>query len=164
MRYGRREKRLWKNRQVDGHWRRGGFKQPQRQSTVLDEFHFHCVDEVFKRWPDELWAAKGKPRLWVKVHDKGEVQAWRDVAYGGIKLRTPDGVSEGKNVASVNGTVAVCRRGTLEVYVTSAVHVPRVTQPEKMEEVSPEEDTLDLYIDAEVTVLDSKAESPRGNL
>ncbi len=74
------------------------------------------MDEAFKRWPDEMWAAKGKPRLWVKLYDRDGVQVWRDIAYGYLKLKTPEGIQEGKDEVWANGIRAVFRRGTLEIF------------------------------------------------
>jgi hypothetical protein len=91
---------------------------------VLDEFHFNSIDDVLRRWPDEFWAAKGKPKLWVRVYQDEDVTVWRDVGYGDIKMVTPDGASEGRDVVTVNDFVAVCRRGTLEVRVRRGHQAP----------------------------------------
>ena len=85
--------------------------------SVSDEFHFDSVDAVFKRWPPELWAAKGKPKLWVKLYGNDGISVWRDFGYGTIRLETPEGVNEGKETVSVKGTCAIFRHQKIDVYV-----------------------------------------------
>jgi hypothetical protein len=81
--------------------------------------------------------AKGKPRLWVKMYENGSIVVWRDLGYGDIRLKTPEGVAEGKETVSVKGTLVVCRDQKIELYMKDAL------------EISPEEDTLELDLEAE---------------
>ncbi|MEJ5375461.1 MAG: hypothetical protein WHX93_02650 [bacterium] len=108
---------------------------------MADEFFFDNVDSALKRFPDELWVAKGKPKLWVKLHDADGITVWRDLGYGLLRLKTPDGVAEGKGQVSVGHTFALCRDQRVEVYVRDAA-----------KPISPEEDTLELDLEAEVVL------------
>ena len=130
--------------------RKGERRQRERRASVMDEFHFNSVDEVIKRWPDELLAAKGKPKLWVEVYKKGGMAIWRDVAYGGIKLRTSEGVSEGFGMASVKDIVAICGRRTLEVRVKKVPEVLEAINAPHHEEISSDEDTLNFECGADL--------------
>ncbi len=85
--------------------------------SVSDEFHFDSVDAIFKRFPPELWAAKGKPKLWVKLYGDDGISVWRDFGFGTIRLETPEGVNEGKERVSVRGTFAIFRNQKIDVYV-----------------------------------------------
>jgi hypothetical protein len=126
---------------------------------MADEFFFDNVDSALKRFPDELWVAKGKPKLWVKLHDADGITVWRDLGYGLIRLRTPDGVAEGREQVSVGSTFAICRDQKVEVYVRDAA-----------QGISPEEDTLELDLEAEVVLPEGEEdleftlddEEPRG--
>jgi hypothetical protein len=124
-------------------------KKSASEYRAIDEFYLNSMDEVLKRWPDELWVAKGKPKLWVKVYEKENVIVWRDVGYGGIKLKTPDGVDEGKDKVSVKGVVAILSGGTLQVDAKNR-DVLRVTEIGETEDgISLQEDTLDLNVEPE---------------
>jgi hypothetical protein len=114
----------------------------------VDEFHFNSVEEVIKRWPDELWAAKGKPKLWVKVYKEDDMAVWRDIAYGGIKLRTLEGVSEGFGMAAVKDTVAISGRRTLEARVQTGLEDLEAIDTPHHDEISADEDTLSLKYSA----------------
>lgn len=114
---------------------------------MADEFFFESVDSALKRFPDELWVAKGKPKLWVKLHDADGITVWRDLGYGLIRLRTPEGVAEGRQQVSVGRTFALCREQKVEVYVRDAA-----------QSISPEEDTLELDLEAEVLLPEGEGE------
>jgi hypothetical protein len=135
-------------------------RQREARVYVMDEFHFNSVDEVIKRWPDELWAAKGKPKLWVEVHKEGDMSVWRDVAYGGIKLRTSEGVSEGYGMASVKDTLAISGRRTLEVTVKTVSEALDTNDTPRHKEISPDADTLNLECSAEFIGLTYEDEYP----
>ncbi|MGQ9858368.1 MAG: hypothetical protein ACUVS3_06730 [Thermodesulfobacteriota bacterium] len=108
---------------------------------MADEFFFDNVDSALKRFPDELWVAKGKPKLWVKLYDSDGITVWRDLGYGLLKLRTPEGVAEGMGQVSVGGTLALLRDQRVEVYVRDSA-----------QGISPEEDTLELDLEAELVL------------
>lgn len=114
---------------------------------MADEFFFESVDSALKRFPDELWVAKGKPKLWVKLHDADGITVWRDLGYGLIRLKTPEGVAEGKEQVSVGHTFALCREQKVEVYVRDPAQA-----------ISPEEDTLELDLEAEVLLPEGEGE------
>jgi len=111
----------------------------ETEKKMADEFFFESVDSALKRFPDELWVAKGKPKLWVKLYDADGITVWRDLGYGLIRLRTSEGVAEGKEQVSVGRTFALCRDQKVEVYVRD----PDLS-------ISPEEDTLELDLEAEL--------------
>lgn len=108
---------------------------------MADEFFFDNVDSALKRFPDELWVAKGKPKLWVKLYDSDGITVWRDLGYGSLKLRTPEGAAEGMGQVSVGGTLALLREQRVEVYVRDSA-----------QGISPEEDTLELDLEAELVL------------
>lgn len=112
-----------------------------------DEFFFESVDSALKRFPDELWVAKGKPKLWVKLHDADGITVWRDLGYGLIRLKTPEGVAEGREQVSVGHTFVLCRDQRVEVYVRDTA-----------KPISPEEDTLELDLEAEVLLPDEQGD------
>ena len=109
-----------------------------------DEFFFDSSDAALKRFPDQLWVAKGKPKLWVKLYENDGITVWRDLGYGLLRLRTPQGVGEGKENVSVGGTFVTCRDQKIEVYVKGE------------QEISPEEDTLELDLEAEFVLPDTE--------
>jgi hypothetical protein len=113
---------------------------------MADEFFFDSIDAALKRFPDRLWVAKGKPKLWVKMYENDGVTVWRDVGYGLLRLKTPEGVNEGKENVSVGGTFVTCREQKIEVYVRDA------------KEFSPEEDTLELDLEAEFLFPETEGE------
>ncbi len=86
---------------------------PQRES--VDELHFKSMDDMIKRIDDRMWVAKGKPRMWATVYDHEGVTVWIEAAYGGIKLQTPNGVSQGQTQAALDGITATHRRGQVEL-------------------------------------------------
>jgi hypothetical protein len=135
-----------KNRRIGKDRRRVERRKGERRNPVLDELYFSSIEEVLKRWPDELWASKGKPRLWVRVYEEDEITVWRDVGYGGVKLKTPRGMNEGNDVVSVDDTIVLCHRGELEVRLKKVMEIPEVIYPLDTTEISPEEDTLDLQV------------------
>jgi hypothetical protein len=122
----------------------------------LDEFYFDSYDEALKRWPDEVWAAKGKPRLWVKMYDREGIMVWRDVAYGLIRLKTSEGTDEGPDTVTVNNVTAILRKGKLEVNLSKAEadEVFQVDYLSRTEQISPEEDTV--RIDVRIAVDENK--------
>lgn len=80
-----------------------------------DELYFRSMDELFRRMDDRMWVAKGKPKLWVTVYDSNEVTVWVEVAYGGIKLRTPEGTNEGERTASIGKVRVDYARGKIQM-------------------------------------------------
>lgn len=140
------KRRSQKSRRSGKDRRRVERRKGERRSPVLDELYFSSIDEVLKRWPDELWASKGKPRLWVRVYEEDEITVWRDVGYGGVKLKTAQGVNEGNDVVSVEDTIVLCHKGALEVRLKKVMEIPEVIYPSDTTEISPEEDTLDLLV------------------
>jgi hypothetical protein len=104
-----------------------------------DEYFFDSAEAALRRFPDELWVAKGKPKLWVKLYEAHGISVWRDLAYGLLRLQTKEGVAEGTSQVTL-GKVSVVKTGqTVEVYA-----------PKEELEVSPEEDTLELDLEEEV--------------
>gem|GEM_PF-1805454 len=131
----------------------------ERRSSVPDEFYFDSVDAALRRFPDQLWLAKGKPRLWVRLYENEGVTVWRDLGFGLIRLVTPEGVSEGKDMVAVKGVYAVCRDRKIEVYMEEAATKAASDHTGSGEWISPTEDTLELEVEAEV-VLDDLDEGP----
>jgi hypothetical protein len=80
-----------------------------------DEFYFKSLDQVIRRWNDEMWRAKGKPKLWVEIYNREGITVWRDVGHGWVRLSTPEGVNEGKDQASVGNIAAVYANGAVEI-------------------------------------------------
>ncbi len=80
-----------------------------------DEFYFKSLDQVIRRWNDEMWKAKGKPKLWVEIYNREGITVWRDVGHGNVRLSTPEGVNEGKDQASVGNIAAVYSNGAVEI-------------------------------------------------
>ncbi len=87
----------------------------QSEAPFLDEFHFRSMTEMTRRFDARMWVARGKPKLWVKVYDKDKVTVWREVAYGGLRLHTPDGVAEGGAEVRVGEVAARYTPGRLEL-------------------------------------------------
>lgn len=112
---------------------------------MADEFFFENVDSALKRFPDELWVANGKPKLWVKLYDADGITVWRDLGYGLIRLMTPEGVAEGMEQVSVGDTFAVRRDQKVEVYVRDAARG-----------ISPEGSTVEQDLKAELALLEGK--------
>lgn len=158
MKYRGAERRAGRDRRRKDERRRRQRRVEQKSFWVLDEFHFNSVDDVLRRWPDEFWAAKGKPKLWVRVYQDDDVTVWRDVGYGEIKMVTPDGASEGRDIVTVNDFVAVCRRGTLEVRVRRGHQVPSPID-EALLGVKTEETISGYEIKAEIRIEDADPKS-----
>ena len=51
---------------LNGEW----IPQGARVLPMLTELYYETVDAVLKYWSEEVWASKGRPRLWVKVYDQ----------------------------------------------------------------------------------------------
>lgn len=134
-------------------------RMQDRRSSVPDEFYFESADAALRRFPDQLWVAKGKPRLWVRLYENEGITVWRDLGFGLIRLVTPDGVGEGREMVSVKGVYAVCRDRKIEVYMEEAAtrSAPGVGADEG---ISPTEDTLELEVEAEVILDDITEEGP----
>ncbi len=130
-----------------------------RRSSVADEFYFESVDAALRRFPDQLWVAKGKPRLWVRLYENEGITVWRDLGFGLIRLVTPDGVGEGRDMVSVKGVYAVCRERRIEVYMEEAATRSASGGAREDQGISPTEDTLELEVEAEV-ILDDIEEGP----
>lgn len=106
-----------------------------------EEYFFDSAEAALRRFPDELWVAKGKPKLWVKLYEAKGITVWRDLAYGLLRLQTKEGVAEGAKQVTL-GKVSVIKTGqTVEVYA-----------PREKEEISPEEDTLELGLEEELAM------------
>lgn len=115
-----------------------------------DEYFFDSAEAALRRFPDELWVAKGKPKLWVKLYESHGISVWRDLAYGLLRLQTKEGVAEGTSQVTL-GKVSVVKTGqTVEVYA-----------PKEEFEISPEEDTLELELEEEVEL--GREESERAD-
>jgi hypothetical protein len=121
------------------------------RSAVCDEFYLESADAVVHRWPLELWIAKGRPKLWVKLYENEGITLWRDYGFGRIKLKTPEGIDEGEEIASVNSTLAVWRNRRLELYVGESKHRTQINDLLRLER-DDEDDTLQLELEAELVI------------
>lgn len=64
------------------------------------------------------WKKKGKPKMWFKMYDKKGIIIFEDRAYGAVKLITPQGEDQGRDIARVKNTVAFgpYYEGELKIY------------------------------------------------
>lgn len=53
------------------------------------------------------WEQLGKPKMYVKFFSDGNVTAWDEIAYGGIRLKVGDEVREGTNMVELSDYIAL---------------------------------------------------------
>ncbi len=153
------ERRSGLDRRVHQEIRLPDRRVQDRRSSVPDEFYFESVDAALRRFPDQLWVAKGKPKLWVRLYENEGVTVWRDLGFGLIRLVTPEGVGEGRDMVSVKGVYAVCRDRKIEVYMEESATRSASGDVGTEGGISPTEDTLELEVEAEV-ILDDVDDGP----
>lgn len=115
---------------------------------MADEYFFDTAEAALRRFPDELWVAKGKPKLWVKIYEAQGITVWRDLAYGLLRLRTKEGTSVGKMQVSVGKVSVLWKERGVEVYMNPAEL-----------ELAPDEDTLELELEEEVEITEDGSEN-----